>query len=119
MNTPPVEIAAWLGCLAFTVMLINGILKITDRLKPKEPVPPLHHEYSTKLELQDHAKLDLAEHQILHERIDRVKKETVNKDAYAVAEEQRKKDRDDMIKKLDELLQRTAHLVGYGKSGGN
>lgn len=30
--TPPTEIAAWLACLAFVVMLVNGGFKLTDRI---------------------------------------------------------------------------------------
>jgi hypothetical protein len=40
MNTfsPPIEIAAWLACLAFLAWLINQVLKIVDRMKDK-PAP--------------------------------------------------------------------------------
>jgi hypothetical protein len=108
----PIELAAWLGCLAFCVTLVNGVLRIADRFKPKEPVPPLHHEYATKVEANDHRLWDDGQHQILHERIDRVKRETIGKDAYAVAEERRKEDRDFIKSQLHELNLAVADLAG-------
>src|SRR5688572_38211 len=40
MNPSPVEIAAWLGSLAFLVALANGLLKLSDRVRGKTPHPP-------------------------------------------------------------------------------
>ncbi len=37
---PPVEIAAWLGCLAFGFMLFNEGSKFVDRIRGKTPHPP-------------------------------------------------------------------------------
>jgi len=37
---PPVAIAAWLGCLAFGLMLFNEGAKFVDRLRGKTPQPP-------------------------------------------------------------------------------
>jgi len=36
----PVEIAAWLGCLAFGLMLFNEGAKFVDRIRGKTPHPP-------------------------------------------------------------------------------
>jgi len=36
----PVEIAAWLGCLAFGLMLFNEGSKFVDRIRGKSPQPP-------------------------------------------------------------------------------
>lgn len=37
---PPAEIAAWLACAAFVVMLLNGGFKLTRNLKGADPQPP-------------------------------------------------------------------------------
>jgi hypothetical protein len=37
---PPVEIAAWLGCLAFALMLFNESSKLVDKIRGKTPHPP-------------------------------------------------------------------------------
>ena len=34
-ESAPPEIALWLGCLAFVVVLVNGVLKLADRLKSR------------------------------------------------------------------------------------
>jgi hypothetical protein len=36
----PVQIAAWLGCLAFGLMLFNEGAKFVDRIRGKAPHPP-------------------------------------------------------------------------------
>jgi hypothetical protein len=36
----PVEIAAWLGCVAFGLMLFNEGAKFVDRIRGKTPHPP-------------------------------------------------------------------------------
>src|ERR1035438_8329252 len=36
----PVEIAAWLGCLAFGLLLTNEGAKFVDRIRGKAPHPP-------------------------------------------------------------------------------
>ncbi|MCX7871982.1 MAG: hypothetical protein N2487_01705 [Verrucomicrobiae bacterium] len=35
-----VDFAGWVGCLAFFVMFLNGILKLADRARGKPPQPP-------------------------------------------------------------------------------
>ncbi len=35
-----VDFAGWIGCLAFFVMFLNGVLKLADRAKGKPPQPP-------------------------------------------------------------------------------
>lgn len=37
---PPVQIGAWLGCLAFTVWIILLLLKLAERIRGKQPEPP-------------------------------------------------------------------------------
>jgi hypothetical protein len=37
---PPMQIAAWLGCLAFALMLFNESSKLADRIRGKAPHPP-------------------------------------------------------------------------------
>jgi hypothetical protein len=39
-TTVPVQIAAWLGCLAFGLMLFNEGAKFIDRVRGKTPHPP-------------------------------------------------------------------------------
>ncbi|MGC8744545.1 MAG: hypothetical protein ACP5T0_11765 [Verrucomicrobiia bacterium] len=40
-NLPPsVDFAGWLGCLAFLVMFLNGLLRLADRARGKPPHPP-------------------------------------------------------------------------------
>jgi hypothetical protein len=38
--SPPAQIAAWLGCLAFGLMLFNEGAKFVDRIRGKAPHPP-------------------------------------------------------------------------------
>ena len=38
--TPPMQIAAWLGCLAFALMLFNEAAKFVDRIRGNAPHPP-------------------------------------------------------------------------------
>jgi len=35
-----VQLAGWLACLAFILGLVNGGLKLVDRVKGREPFPP-------------------------------------------------------------------------------
>jgi len=37
---PPIQIAAWLGCLAFGLLLFNEAGKFVDRVRGKAPQPP-------------------------------------------------------------------------------
>jgi len=37
---PPIQIAAWLGCLAFGLLLFNEAAKCVDRIRGKAPHPP-------------------------------------------------------------------------------
>jgi len=49
MTVPPVQIGAWLACLAFTVMLANGLVKLWASVRGK-PAPGELSERITKLE---------------------------------------------------------------------
>jgi hypothetical protein len=62
----PVGIAAWLGCLAFVVMLVNGILKLVDRTKVR-PEPSM--TYATKADMDKHAQENRKEHENLFAKI--------------------------------------------------
>jgi len=55
LTVPPVQIGAWLACLAFMVMLANGLVKLWANLKGK-PAPGELSERLTKTEVT------LAEH---------------------------------------------------------
>lgn len=72
-SNPPVEIAAWLACLAFVVMLIKNGLSLVDRIKDKPPAHEVRAEaattYSTKVELKDHVIQDFQEHSNLWSKI--------------------------------------------------
>lgn len=62
----PVGIAAWLGCLAFVVMLVNGVLKLVDRTKVK---PEPSTTYATKSEMEKALCENHEEHQSLFSKI--------------------------------------------------
>jgi ABC-type nickel/cobalt efflux system permease component RcnA len=67
--TPPVQLAAWLGCLAFVVMLANGLIRLWRSLKDK-PAPgevrdEAHRKFIAK-EAFAHAE---AEHKKVHEQL--------------------------------------------------
>ncbi len=57
MTVPPVQIGAWLACLAFTVMLANGLVKLWASVRGK-PAPGELSERLTKVESAqtDHAR---------------------------------------------------------------
>lgn len=39
-TTPPAEIAAWLACAAFVMMMVNSGFKLTRNLRGADPQPP-------------------------------------------------------------------------------
>lgn len=49
LTVPPVQIGAWLACLAFTVMLANGLVKLWASVRGK-PAPGELSERITKAE---------------------------------------------------------------------
>ena len=57
MTVPPVQIGAWLACLAFTVMLANGLVKLWASVRGK-PAPGELSERITKTEavLDEHSR---------------------------------------------------------------
>ena len=57
MTVPPVQIGAWLACLAFTVMLANGLVKLWASVRGK-PAPGEISERLTKAEsaLDEHTR---------------------------------------------------------------
>jgi hypothetical protein len=41
LNLPEsIGLAGWLACLAFVITLVNGVLRLADRVRGKEPQPP-------------------------------------------------------------------------------
>ena len=68
LTVPPVQIGAWLACLAFTVMLANGLVKLWASVRGK----PAPGELSERITLRD---LILAENGKLYERINAVAKD--------------------------------------------
>ena len=79
MTVPPVQIGAWLACLAFTVMLANGLVKLWASVRGK----PAPGELSERIVLDEHSRrlkalekndkdlreLILAENEKLYKRI--------------------------------------------------
>lgn len=110
-TTPPVEIAAWLACFLFVVMGVNAVMKLVDRVKPKEPEPPLHKQYASREELTGHAKWDDEQHILLHNRINVAKSEFIPRDLYLREIQQRDEFRSSTEKKLDRLLAGVAALA--------
>ena len=57
MTVPPVQIGAWLACLAFTVMLANGLVKLWASVRGR-PAPGELSERITKTEavLDEHTR---------------------------------------------------------------
>ena len=57
LQNPPVQIGAWLACLAFTVMLANGLVKLWASVRGK-PAPGELSERLTKAEsaLDEHTR---------------------------------------------------------------
>ncbi|MEI6565318.1 MAG: hypothetical protein WCR20_01470 [Verrucomicrobiota bacterium] len=48
MTGAPVELAAWLGCLAFVVAAVNGVMRLVDRMKDKPSPGEVRAEASDK-----------------------------------------------------------------------
>jgi hypothetical protein len=65
-TNPPVEIAAWLGCLTFVVMLINHLMKVVDRVRgkptPGEVQSDSIERFVAKSEFRDHVLRNDQEH---------------------------------------------------------
>ena len=57
LTQPPVQIGAWLACLAFTVMLANGLIKLWAAVRGR-PAPGELSERITKAEttLDEHSR---------------------------------------------------------------
>lgn len=66
-NLVPIHIAAWLACAAFMVGLVNGALKLADRLKEK-PTPSA--TYRSKEECEHRMVEHTREHTALDKRLD-------------------------------------------------
>ena len=87
LTVPPVQIGAWLACLAFTVMLANGLVKLWASVRGK-PAPGELSERLTKAEsaLDEHTRrikalekndkdlreLILAENEKLYNRVNQI-----------------------------------------------
>lgn len=68
-NTPPIEIAAWLGCLAFVVMLANGLIKLWRSLKDKPAPGEVRAESQRKFIGKETFAQAEAEHRKVHEQL--------------------------------------------------
>ena len=71
--TPPVSIAAWLACLAFVVMLINGGMKMVRSFKDTPAPSEVQREaaamFAQKEELNKHIEWNRREHENLFSKI--------------------------------------------------
>jgi len=63
---PPVEIAAWLGCLAFLVVLANGVLKLVDRVKGKPSPGEVQAEAAEKFTRKEEFERQVATNEQVH-----------------------------------------------------
>ena len=87
LTQPPVQIGAWLACLAFTVMLANGLIKLwaagrgrpapgelSERITKTEAVLDEHSRRLKALEKndQDLRELILAENGKIYDRLNEV-----------------------------------------------
>jgi hypothetical protein len=97
------ETISWITNVVLAIVLIITALRRR---------PPLEGQFA------DQAKNE-SDHEKLHRRIgdlrDQFSNHFVTRDMFSAAEADRHTDRAEIKEKLDELLQRTAHLVGYGK----
>lgn len=111
------ELGGWMLCLFCVLAGLNQLFKFLDRFKSKDPVPPLVQQFAAVPEVKDlksrllaleareaQCKQALAEQYASKTELDRLERE-------------RHEWRAEVNEKLDELLQRTAHLVGYGNGG--
>lgn len=77
--TPPMEIASWLACAAFLIMLANGVLKLVDRAKgrptPGEVRDEASNRYAGKLEFERHVAHNTDRHSQLFSNIERVERD--------------------------------------------
>lgn len=103
-------------------MLVNGLIGLTGLvslvfvgIQTFRRRPPAEAQFAD-------SRANAEEHDRLHRRIgdlrDKIETQFVTRELFMAAEAARLADRNDIKEKLDELLQRTAHLVGYGNAGG-
>ena len=122
---PPLQIASWLAGLAFVVMLVNGGLKLADRLRGEKPRPP-NEELDgrvTRLEAdlaslrgeltenwKRHEALVAASAAHIHERLETVRKELDGKlgEQMRAAEEGRTR----LHHRMDPVVENTAAIAG-------
>jgi len=81
-QTTSLNIAAWLGCIAFLVVLANNVLKLVDRAKDKPHPGDVERQglekFATKHELQKHIEHDDSVHRDLFSKIGGVERGTNN-----------------------------------------
>ena len=67
------NLVAWLACLAFVVVLVNGVLKLVDRTRQKPHPSDVQREsadkFTAKTEYQQHADGNRREHENLFSKI--------------------------------------------------
>jgi len=114
--TPPVEIAAWLACLAFVVVLANGVLKLVDRVKDK-PAPgdvarETAEKFTRKDEFERHVAQNQKEHENIFSKIGGVERGAGSKvaDEIRVLREERREDMAELKKHVDDIGSDTSAL---------
>lgn len=82
----PINIAAWLACLTFVVMLVNGGTKMVRNFKGEPSIPPnpqpfvveitkqLHEQFASKEVFDKHTAHNTARHSQLFDRLDQVER---------------------------------------------
>lgn len=67
---PPVEIAAWMACLSFFVMLVLSLFKLADRLRQKPAPGEVRTEAMERYVAKDEFRAFAAENKQAHDRFD-------------------------------------------------
>jgi hypothetical protein len=127
------EVATWLGCLAFLVVLVNGILKLADRIKDKPPVSDVRAELVEKFVSKDvfnaQVAANMQEHRDLFAKLGGIERgsvarmDTLNREWQErlerhLSEMQRtdRESRDKMHERINAVLQAVSRVEGELKS---
>lgn len=101
--------------LAALVTIINQVLRLVDRLRPEKPQPPLERQFADRALIEVELQKNSVQHGELYGQFRRLPEQYLTREEWRAAQVVQADDRREIKSKLDELLQRTAHLVGYGK----
>lgn len=66
----PVQLAAWLGCLAFFVILVNGLFKLAFNVKQKPAPGDVQKEAMERYVAKDEFRAHVQENKQAHDRFD-------------------------------------------------